>query len=237
MSPKIRKTTSAKVKSPQAKAAKTRSRTGKAKAKATGTTIANGAAKKVRPPAKKPASRAGSSRAAKAPVAAPRTMDEFMTQALVMEIEAAQRYAEFADAMETHNNLEVAALFRKMAGIEGKHAEQIMAEMGWTAPPQPQRGGAPWDDFEAPETAPGDEVHYLMQPYHALELALANEQRAERFFARLARAATSASVRKAARELQAEEREHVALVRAWMKRVPKPRADWANDPDPPVYTD
>lgn len=237
MSTKTRKTTSAKLNSPHAKAAKTGSATGKAKAKATGTKIAKSATPKGRPPARKPASRAGSPRTAKAPVAAPRTMDEFMTQALVMEIEAAQRYAEFADAMETHNNLEVAALFRKMAGIEAKHAEQIMAEMGWTAPPQPQRGVTPWEDFEAPETTPGDEVHYLMQPYHALELALANEQRAERFFARLARAATSASVRKAARELQAEEREHVALVRAWMKRVPKPRADWANDPDPPVYTD
>jgi hypothetical protein len=93
-----------------------------------------------------------------------------------------------------------------------------------------------WEGFEAPETTPIDEVHYLMQPYHALELALANEQRAERFFARLARAATTASVRKAARELQQEEREHVELVRAWMKKVPKPDADWANDPDPPSYT-
>ena len=54
-----------------------------------------------------------------------------MAQALAMEIEAAQRYAEFADAMEMHNNREVAALFRKMADIEGKHATQIMAEMGW----------------------------------------------------------------------------------------------------------
>ena len=55
-----------------------------------------------------------------------------MTQALAMETEAAQRYAEFADAMEMHNNREVAALFRKMADIEGRHAQQIMAEMGWT---------------------------------------------------------------------------------------------------------
>ncbi len=44
-------------------------------------------------------------------------------------------------------------------------------------------------------------------------------------------------MRKAALELQAEEREHVELVRAWMKKVPRPDADWANDPDPPVYTD
>jgi len=201
------------------------------------TKTANGAAAMQPRPSKKAAPRAKAPRAAKAAVAAPRTLDAFMTQALLMELEAAQRYTEFADAMETHNNLEVAALFRKMAGIEGKHAEQIMAEMGWTTMPGPRPSIVFWEGFEAPETTPGDEVHYLMQPYHALELALANEQRAERFFAQLARAATTAAVRKAARELQAEEREHVLLVRAWMKKVPKPRVDWANDPDPPVYTD
>ena len=59
--------------------------------------------------------------------AAPRTLAEFMAQALAMEREAAQRYAEFADAMDVHNNPEVAALFRKMATIERKHAAQIMA--------------------------------------------------------------------------------------------------------------
>jgi rubrerythrin len=187
-------------------------------------------------PASRPA-RSPAKTSARSAATTPRTLAEFMQQALVMEMEAAQRYADFADAMETHNNREVAALFRKMATIEDKHAQQIMAEMGWTTTPSPLPGAIRWDGFEAPETGSLDEVHYLMQPYHALELALANEVRAERFFARLARAATTASVRKAARELQEEEREHVELVREWMKKVPKPDADWANDPDPPHYTD
>jgi rubrerythrin len=165
----------------------------------------------------------------------PRTLAELMAHALTMEIEASQRYAEFADAMDTHNNREVAALFRKMAHIEGAHAAQIMAAMEWKQVPAP--GGLAWEGFEAPETTPGDEVHYLMQPYHALQLALANEQRAERFFARLVRAATVESVRKAARQLQAEEREHVALVKAWLKKTPKPDRYWADDPDPARYTD
>jgi hypothetical protein len=26
-------------------------------------------------------------------------------------------------------------------------------------------------------------------------------------------------------------------VRAWLKKVPEPDTDWANDPDPPRYTD
>ena len=188
------------------------------------------AAKKTTAPAK----RAG---ARKPAVNAPRTIKEFMTLALVMETEAAQRYVEFADAMEVCNNLEVAALFRKMADIEGRHATQIMAEMGWKEVPPLPPGRATWEGFEAPETAPADEVHYLMQPWHALQLALASEQRAERFFGRLARAATVATVRRAALELEAEEREHVELVRAWLAKVPKPDSDWAVDPDPPSYTD
>jgi len=175
--------------------------------------------------------------ARKPAVKAPRTLNEFMTLALAMETEAAERYAEFADAMEMHNNLEVAALFRKMADIEGKHATQIMAEMGWKEPPAMPPGRATWEGFEAPETAPGDEVHYLMQPYHALQLALQSEERAALFFARLARAATVGTVRKAALELETEEREHVELVKAWLAKVPKPDLDWAVDPDPPSYTD
>lgn len=165
----------------------------------------------------------------------PRTLDEFMVKAYEMEIEASQRYADFADAMETHNNREVTELFRKMSEIEGLHATQIMAEMGWSSPPAP--GNVTWEDFEGPETIPMDEVHYLMQPWHALTLALAGEERAERFFGRIAEAATVESVRKAALELQAEEREHVELIRQWMEKVPKPDQDWAHDPDPPRYTD
>jgi rubrerythrin len=178
---------------------------------------------------KKPATRTV---AAKGGPAVPRTLEDFMQQALAMELEAAQRYAEFADSMEIHNNREVAEMFRKMAKIEGKHAEQIMAEMGWKEVPAIAAMPA-WEGFEGPETTPSDEVHYLMQPWHVLQLALANEERAERFFARLARAATTASVRKAALELQEEEREHVELIQAWIKKVPKPERDWAVDPDPP----
>ena len=168
---------------------------------------------------------------------APRTLQDFMAQALAMEREAVARYTEFADSMEMHNNREVAALFRTMAGYEAKHAAQIMAQMGWSSDPPPPPAGYGWPDLEAPETVPIDEAHYLMQPWHALQLALAAEQRAMDFFGRLAEAATNDEVRRAALELQEEEREHVELVRAWLKKVPEPDPDWAIDPDPPRYTD
>ncbi|HPO21012.1 MAG TPA: hypothetical protein PLO07_17595, partial [Rubrivivax sp.] len=66
---------------------------------------------------------------------------------------------------------------------------------------------------------------------------LGAEQRAQDFFGRLAELATDDAVKRAALELQEEEREHVELVRAWLNKVPEPDADWAIDPDPPRYTD
>ena len=167
----------------------------------------------------------------------PRTLPEFMAVALQMENEAVARYTEFADTLETHNNPDVAAMFRTMAGYEAKHAARIMEQMGWTEAPRLSRQQLVWPGFDAPEAPPIDEVHYLMQPWHALQLALAAEQRAEAFFDELARRAGTDDVRRAALEMKAEEAEHVELVKAWMAKVPHPEGDWSEDPDPPRHVD
>jgi rubrerythrin len=171
------------------------------------------------------------------PQAAPRTLNELMGQALTMEREAVARYTELADMMETHNNPEVAALFRKMAGYEQRHVDQILADMGWADDVVVPRHSGVWGTPESPEVVPIEEMHYLMHPWHALQLALAAEQRAEAFFAEMAGTAATEAVRKAAEEMRQEEAEHVALVREWLTRVPQPASDWSVDPDPPRYID
>jgi rubrerythrin len=88
-----------------------------------------------------------------------------------------------------------------------------------------------------PETIPTSEAHYLMPAYHALELALESELRAQKFFEQAERSTRDARVRDAAREMAAEEREHVRLIKDWMKRVPKPEPGWDYDPDPPTYSE
>jgi rubrerythrin len=161
---------------------------------------------------------------------------EFLAQAHAMEREAAQRYDELADQMEVHNNAEVAALFRKMADIERKHAVRVLGSF----PETPATGGSPSLAIgvpELPETIANNELHYLMPPYRALLLALESEQRAVRFFDRIAGSSKDAKVRAAARELAGEERQHVRLVKEWMQKVPKPEAGWDYDPDPPNYTE
>ena len=160
---------------------------------------------------------------------------DFMARAYTMELEAQERYQQFAEQLETHNNTEVAQVFRKLAEIEGLHAKTILKQMGWSALPALPPAYA-WEG-EAPETAPFESVHYLMQPYHALDIALRGEIRAQQYFEDIARLAKSDDVRKAAIELALEEKEHVQLIRSWMQRVPQPKPQWDEDPDPARITE
>src|SRR6266536_2918993 len=73
------------------------------------------------------------------------SLESFMAKAIAMELEAGQCYDQLAEIMETHDDsiLEVVKLFRAMAGIERKHADTLLTQMGWTdAPPESVRA---WD--------------------------------------------------------------------------------------------
>ena len=174
-------------------------------------------------------------RASTAQTKLPRTVAEFMAYAYAMEVEASQRYGELAEQMSAHNNREVAELFAKLARIEGKHRDQIAARMGWTSAPNVEVFR--WTTPEGPETTDYGELHYLMQPWHALKLAEHNEQQAVEFFERFAAARLPAEVRAAAAEMAAEEREHVRLIQEWLGRVERPSPGWDEDLDPPAGAD
>jgi len=162
---------------------------------------------------------------------------ELLAQARVMEAEAAERYGELADQLELHGNVEVAALFRRLASIERRHADTIAHDLQRHGiAPTPQVAlAAPGK--EGLETAPGEALHYLMTPYHALKIALENEERALAYFSELAARDAPEDFRLLANELADEEREHVALVRDWLARTPQPPEDWASDPDEPRAID
>ena len=160
----------------------------------------------------------------------PRTVREFMAYAYAMEVEAAERYAELAEQMAAHHNREVAELFAKLARIEGKHRDRILERMGMVQPPPVD---ARWETPEGPETTDYGELHYLMRPWHALELAEHNERRAAEFFEHFATARVPEVVRAEAAEMAAEEREHVRLIQEWKARVPAPEPGWDDDLDPP----
>jgi rubrerythrin len=164
------------------------------------------------------------------------SIEELMRHAYVMESEAAERYAECADVLEAHNNRETASLFRTLARIEKIHSEQVLSSMGWDKAPLPTTLAAEAFDDEIEGVDP-TELHYRMHAYHALNLALRGEQRAQRFYSRLADRAADAQVRRAARAMARDEAEHVRLIEEWLKRTPAPAADWSTDHDPPQLGD
>lgn len=163
------------------------------------------------------------------------SVEELLAHAYLIEIDAHERYEMLADQMEVHNNPELAELFRKLAQHEQHHAEEILAQAGERELPRLSVSEQKWGETEGPEAAALDEAHYLMTPWHALQMALAAEERAYYFFDRIVGATDDPETKKWAMEFREEEAEHIRLVKELLERHPEPAEGWDEDPDPPVY--
>ena len=160
--------------------------------------------------------------------------EELLAYSLALETEAVERFNDLADQMEVHHNYEVADLFRKLAKIEGLHIDNVNRASAGRELPSLLAWEFEWDDGESPEGGSMEDAHYLMQPWHAIELAMQGERRAVAFFRHVADTAIDEKVLKMALELVEEEEEHVALLLEWQERFPKPDKGWDEDPDPPT---
>ncbi len=160
--------------------------------------------------------------------------DELLAHAMAIEMEAAERYEELADQMEMHNNPEVAELFSKLAEIEGKHIQQVRDLGGDDELSLKTRWKYGWAEPGVSEAPDYEDVHYLMQPYHAVSLALRAERRAVSFFVEVGEQSEDEEVVAMAARLAQDERNHVTLLEEWLNILPEPDEDWADDPDPPA---
>jgi rubrerythrin len=160
--------------------------------------------------------------------------EELLAYSLALETEAVERFDDLADQMETHHNYEVADLFRKLAKIEGLHIDNVKKASAGKQLPNLLAWEFEWEGGESPEGGSMEDAHYLMQPWHAIELAMQGEKRAVAFFRHVADTATDEKVVAMALELVAEEEEHVELLEQWKERFPKPEEGWDEDMDPPA---
>jgi 2-oxoglutarate ferredoxin oxidoreductase subunit beta len=159
---------------------------------------------------------------------------EFMAHALALENEAASRYDELAGAMEVHNNKEVAVLFKQMADFSRKHAAEVAGHAANIKVPHLAPWEFRWPGNEPPESSDVEASHYLMTPYHGLQVALRNESRGQEFYARIAATTRNDEVRKLAATFALEEATHVAELEKWFARYPAPKQGWDEDSDPAV---
>jgi rubrerythrin len=152
---------------------------------------------------------------------------ELYAHAIAFEREAAERYSELAERMADLGNTAVAELFDRLAGFEAEHLETLLRRTDGVGLPIPAAGQYKWLDAGAPETAARELIFRLMTPRHALEIALAAEKRAQAFFEHALLTAGDPALRALAKEMAAEEQEHVKLVEQLLADTPDPNVDWA----------
>jgi len=162
------------------------------------------------------------------------TLADLFAVAYQIEAEAVERYDLLADQMVTHNNPELVAVFRDLSRAEAIHRDEIRRQAGDIDVIAHAQRMAKWQRGESPEAANLDEAHYLMTPWHALQLALAAEHRALAFFKSVTETTKDSAIKRLAEEFVEEEAEHVNLVHRLMRKYPRPTGDWSDDPDSPV---
>jgi hypothetical protein len=103
--------------------------------------------------------------------------------------------------METHNIPELVKVFRDLARAEGIHGEEIRRLAGDFDVVSHARQIAKFGRSDSPEEAELASAHYMMTPWHALQLSLAGEKRALAYFTSIVETAKDAKVKAMAAEL------------------------------------
>jgi rubrerythrin len=157
---------------------------------------------------------------------------ELYAHAIAIEREAADRYGEFAMRMADLGNHAVAALFAFLSRAEAQHLATLRRRTEGVPLPALEADHS-WLSEGPPETVARELVFRLMTQRDALTIALQAEKRAHAFFEHVVRTADDPAARALAREMAADEAEHVALIERMLARMPDPNIDWATVLDTP----
>jgi rubrerythrin len=147
------------------------------------------------------------------------TLMDALDLASLIEIEARNRYLEFAESLGTRGDGDAGAVFRSMAENETKHCEEIaerrLALFG------DEEARVTLDDIfdvEAPEM--GD-VRWNISVLKAYQLALYSEQKAFAFYDEALDYVTQPDVKALFEELRDEETQHVNMLVKIIAKLPK----------------
>jgi len=137
--------------------------------------------------------------------------------AILIEKEAEERYREFAKMVGSQTDGDAGHFFELMAGNEAKHGADLCARRKQLFGAKPMRVTARQiEDVEAPEY---DKPRAFMSVRHALEVALASEVKAQKFFENALKHITDKEVSAVFLELRDEEIDHQRLVKNQMEKT------------------
>jgi len=139
--------------------------------------------------------------------------------ASLIEVEARNRYLEFAESLGTRGDGDAGSVFRSMAVNETKHCDEIaerrLALFG------EQKARVTLDDIFDVEAPSMGDVRWNMSVLKAYQLALYAEQRAFAFYDEALEYVTQPDVKALFEELREEEAEHVNMIVKIIARLPK----------------
>ena len=144
------------------------------------------------------------------------SVEEFLAYAIHLEKEAADRFGELADAMESAGNREVGTLFRRLSHYSTLHLADARARSGFREMPEIEPEDFVWPDLESPERAAIWAADPLIGREEALEIALAAEQAGLGFYQSVLDSTDDPEIMVLAREFVKEESDHVAELKKWI---------------------
>ncbi len=157
------------------------------------------------------------------------TLMDALDLAILIEVEALERYRSFATNLGHSHAGDAASVFRMMAQSEAKHAEELNQQreaLFGDAPARVSRTQV--FDVEAPDVG---SIRWNMSTLHAYQIALAAEQKAHDFYDLALPHVTNPLVKKLFEELREEEVEHIELVRKHIAELPPEAAVELEDLD------
>ena len=152
------------------------------------------------------------------------TVEVFLAHSIRLEREAARRFEQLADAMQTNGNREVAQLFGRLAAFSRMHLAEATSRAGFREVPELADHEYQWPDIESPESAAIWAADPFIGREHALQVALEAESAGLAFYQSVLDATVDPEIRRFAQEFVAEERQHVAELERWLAwhRADKP---------------
>ena len=136
-------------------------------------------------------------------------VEEFYAHAIAIEREAVERYREFEGWFADRGEEVLAGLCRNLAGLEADHLRQVEHASRGLVIPAIDASRHQWLETGPPETLARDLFYRMAEPRHLLEMVLQAECNALAFFEWVGRTSPDTRVRFLAREMAAEEQQHV----------------------------
>ena len=144
------------------------------------------------------------------------TVEEFLAYSILLEKEAAERYGELADSMDSSGNREVGKLFRRLSEYSRLHLADAKARAGFRKIPDIRADNLGWSEFESPETAAIWAADPMIGRKQALEIALEAEMAGHDYYSGVRDTTDDPEIRALAAEFAQEESEHVAELKKWI---------------------